>query len=52
VLKSQREGSPLSYGSLAQDLQIAFDTVKKYLAILENLYIVFLIRPLHKNSAL
>ncbi|MBF0407039.1 MAG: ATP-binding protein [Candidatus Riflebacteria bacterium] len=47
----KRVGSPLSYSSLAQDLQIAPNTVKKYLDILESLYIIFTIRPFHKNIA-
>jgi predicted AAA+ superfamily ATPase len=51
MLKSQKVGSPLSYVSLAQDLQIAPNTVKKYISILESLYIVFLVRPFHKNIA-
>jgi len=50
-LLRQRVGSPLSYVSLAQDLQLAPNTVKKYVAILESLYIVFLVRPFHKNIA-
>lgn len=50
-LLRQRVGSPLSYVSLAQDLQIAPNTVKKYISILESLYIVFLVRPFHKNIA-
>lgn len=44
-------GSPLSYSSLARDLQIAPNTVKKYVAILEGLYIIFLIRPFHRRLA-
>ncbi|MEW6664078.1 MAG: ATP-binding protein [Thermodesulfobacteriota bacterium] len=44
-----RVGSPLSYVSLAQDLQISPNTVKKYVSILESLYIVFLVRPFHRN---
>jgi hypothetical protein len=46
-----RVGSPLSYVSLAQDLQISPNTVKKYVSILESLYIVFLVRPFHRNVA-
>jgi len=44
-------GSPLSYSSLARDLQIAPNTVKKYVALLEGLYIVFLLRPYHRRLA-
>ncbi|MEN8153057.1 MAG: ATP-binding protein [Acidobacteriota bacterium] len=44
----ERVGSPLSVNSLAEDLQVSPTTVQKYIQILENLYIVFLIRPYHK----
>ncbi|MBN1938417.1 MAG: ATP-binding protein [Candidatus Aminicenantes bacterium] len=46
-----RTGSLLSYSSLAGDLQIAPNTVKKYIGILESLYIIFLIRPYHRQIA-
>ena len=44
-------GSPISYKGLAEDLQISPTTVKKYIEILESLYIIFLIKPFHKNIA-
>jgi predicted AAA+ superfamily ATPase len=44
-----RVGSPLSYTGLAGDLQIAPNTVRKYLDILESLCIIFLVRPFHAN---
>ncbi len=44
-------GSPLSFSSLARDLQIAPNTVKKYVSILEGLYIIFLVRPFHRRLA-
>jgi predicted AAA+ superfamily ATPase len=47
----RRVGNPISYSSLAQDLQIAPNTVRKYLDILESLHIIFLVRPFHKNIA-
>ncbi len=50
ILRS-RVGSPLSYKSIAQDLQVAPNTIKKYISILESLYIIFLVRPYHKNIA-
>ena len=46
-----RVGSPLSFSSIARDLQVAPQTVQNYISILESLYIVFLIRPYHKNVA-
>jgi len=50
-LLRQRVGSPLSIASLARDLQSAPNTVAKYLNILESLYIIFLVRPFHRNVA-
>ncbi len=47
----QRVGSPLSLASIARDLQIAPATLKRYLEILEALYVVFLVRPWHHNIA-
>jgi len=47
----QRVGSPLSTASLARDLQISPTTVTKYIDILEALYIIFLVRPHHRNIA-
>ncbi|PKN68327.1 MAG: hypothetical protein CVU54_15425 [Deltaproteobacteria bacterium HGW-Deltaproteobacteria-12] len=46
-----RVGSPLSYTSLAQDLQIVPNTVRRYIDILESLCIVFTVRPFHTNVA-
>lgn len=46
-----RVGSPLSIASLARDLQAAPNTVSKYLEILEALYVIFLVRPYHRNVA-
>lgn len=47
----KRVGSPLSYTSLSEDLQIAPNTVRKYINILESLHIIFTIRPYHHNIA-
>jgi hypothetical protein len=47
----ERVGSPLSYRSLAGDLQVAPNTVRKYVEILESLCIIFLLRPYHVNVA-
>ena len=47
----ERVGSPLSYRSLAGDLQISPNTVRKYVEILESLCIIFLVRPFHTNVA-
>jgi len=50
-LLRKRVGSPVSYTSLAQDLQCSDKTVKRWLTILENMYIIFRIRPFHRNIA-
>jgi len=47
----ERVGSPLSYRSLAGDLQVSPNTVRKYVEILESLCIIFLVRPFHANVA-
>lgn len=44
-------GSPLSLNSIANDLQVSPNTIKKYIQILESLYIIFLVTPFHKNIA-
>lgn len=46
-----RVGSPISYQSIAEDVDIAPNTVKKYIKILEALYIVFRVTPFAKNIA-
>jgi predicted AAA+ superfamily ATPase len=46
-----RVGSPVSYTSIAEDVGVAPNTVKKYIQILESLYIVFRITPFSKNIA-
>ncbi len=48
-LLRRRVGSPISYKSLAEDLQIAPNTVKKYIQIFEALFIVFRITPFSRN---
>jgi predicted AAA+ superfamily ATPase len=50
-LLRNRVGSTTSYTSLAKDLQVSIHTVKHWLQILENLYIIFPVRPYHKNIA-
>jgi uncharacterized protein len=47
----ERVGSPVSYASLAGDLQISPNTIKRYIEILESLCIIFFVRPFHANIA-
>ncbi len=46
-----RVGSPLSMASLARDLHLSPATLVKYLDILQALFIVFVVRPWHRNIA-
>ncbi len=50
-LLRSRVGSPLSLASIGRDLGVSPVTLKKYLDILEALYIVFVVRPFHDNIA-
>lgn len=50
-LLAQRVGSPISIHSLREDLDRDDKTIKRWLQILENLYIVFRIAPKAKNVA-
>jgi len=47
ILRS-KVGSPLSFKSLSEDLNVSPTTIQKYIQILESLYIIFLIRPYHR----
>lgn len=46
-----RVGSPVSYQSLAEDVGVSPTTIKKYIQILEALFIVFTVSPYSKNIA-
>lgn len=50
-LLREKVGSPISYTSLSEDAAISPNTVKKYIQILEALYIVFRVTPYAKNIA-
>jgi predicted AAA+ superfamily ATPase len=45
LILPHRVGATLSMDNLAQDLQVAFDTVKKWLLVLERFYVVFRLAP-------
>lgn len=47
----ERVGAPLSLASIARDLRVSPTTLTKYLDILEALYVVFAVRPFHRNIA-
>ena len=46
-----RVGSPLSLNSMSRDLNVSPVTLKKYLDVLEALFVVFVVRPWHRNIA-
>jgi len=46
-----RVGSPVSYSSLARDLERDSGTIKRWLGLLEGLYVVFSVQPYHRNIA-
>lgn len=50
-LLRERVTSTISYASLARDIEISPHTVKKYISILEALYIVFRVTPYSNNIA-
>lgn len=50
-LLREKIGSPISYTSIAEDVSISPNTVKKYIQILEALYIIFRITPFSHNIA-
>lgn len=50
-LLRKRVGAPVSYKSLSEDLQCSDKTIKRWLTILENMYVIFRVTPYHKNIA-
>ena len=50
-LMRQRVGSPVSWASIARDLHRDPKTVKRWADVLEDVYVVFPVRPWHRNVA-
>lgn len=50
-LLRNRVGSPISYQSLAEDVATSPTTIKRYIQILEALFVVFRVTPYSKNIA-
>jgi predicted AAA+ superfamily ATPase len=46
-----RVGSPVSYQSLAVDVDVSPVTIKKYIQILEAIFVIFTVTPFSKNIA-
>ncbi len=49
-LLRERVGSAISYSSIAEDLHVSPHTVKHWIDILENMYLVFKVAPYSKIS--
>ena len=41
----------MSYSLLARDLEVSDKTIKRWLMVLENMYIIFRVTPYHRNLA-
>lgn len=50
-LLRERVGSPISHASLAGDLEVSPHTVKRWIQILDQMYVIFLVTPWHRNVA-
>lgn len=50
-LLRERVGGTISYASLAGDIQVSPHTIKHWIDILENMYVVFRVTPFVKNIA-
>lgn len=50
-LLKTKVGSPISYSALARDLECSDKSIKRWLSILENMYVIFKVRPFHKKIA-
>ena len=50
-LLRHKVGSPVSYSSIAEDVQISPTTVKRYVDIFEELFIIFKVTPYSRNIA-
>ncbi len=51
TLLAERSGTQLSYSSLAEEVQVSVDTMRRWLAVLGVLHHGFLVRPWFKNVA-
>lgn len=50
-LLRSRTGAPVSYQSISEDVGVAPNTVKKYIQILESLFVIFRVTPYSRNIA-
>lgn len=50
-LLRDRVGTPVSYSSLSADLKVSPTTIKRWILILERLFVIFSLQPWHRNIA-
>jgi len=50
-LLSERVGAPISYSSLARDLETSPPTIKRWIDVLERMFVVFVVTPYSRNLA-
>lgn len=50
-LLPNKVGSPISINNFAQDLGVAFETVKSWLLLLDRFFVTFRLKPFHKKIA-
>jgi predicted AAA+ superfamily ATPase len=50
-LLRSRVGTPISYLSLSEDVAVSPTTIKRYIQVLEALYVIFRVTPYSKNIA-
>jgi predicted AAA+ superfamily ATPase len=50
-LLAERVGSPISYASLARDLEVSPHTIKRWIELLEAFFIIFIVPPMSENVA-
>ena len=48
-LLADRSGHQLVYGNLAKEVRVSIDTIRRWIDILRQLHLGFLVRPWHKN---
>ncbi len=48
-LLSKRVGSLINYSSLSKDIHVSIETIRRWMSLLESLYLIFLVSPWSKN---
>lgn len=50
-LLRERVGSPVSFAALARALEVSPHTIKRWIQVLEHMYVLFSVNPYHRNLA-